>query len=130
MKANDLIYPKESYKIMGLAMDIHNELGNIYQEKNYQKVFAEKLEKLGIPFEKEKAIIVKTKDGCEIGKFSADFIIDNKILLEFKRVNFIHYNDVKQVLKYLNATKLKLGIIINFKLNRLQYKRIINSNGE
>ena len=79
-----------------------------------------------MPYEKERQMVVKTKDNSEIGEFFADFVIDNKILLEFKRVNFIHYNDVKQVLRYLDATGLKLGIIINFKLNKLQYKRIVN----
>jgi len=122
----ELVYPEESYKIVGIAMEIHRKLGNIYQEKHYQKVFEEKLRRLEIPFEKEKQIKVKTDDNLEIGEFFVDFIVDNKILLEFKRVNFIHYNDIKQVLRYLDATKLKLGIIINFKLNNLQYKRIVN----
>lgn len=126
MSANDLIYPKESYEIIGIAMETHRNLGNIYQEKHYQKVFEEKLKKRGIPYKKEKQVIIKTKDGCEIGEFFVDFIINNKILLEFKRVNFIHYNDIKQVLRYLDATNLKLGIIINFKLKRLQYRRVVN----
>lgn len=122
----ELVYPKESYEIIGIAMEIHRKLGNIYQEKHYQKVFEEKLKKLGIPFEKEEKIIAKTDDGLEIGEFFIDFVVYDKILLEFKRVNFIHYNDVKQVLRYLDATGLKLGIIINFKLNQLQYKRVVN----
>ncbi|KKR21190.1 MAG: hypothetical protein UT50_C0011G0007 [Candidatus Moranbacteria bacterium GW2011_GWA2_39_41] len=128
MKTKDLVFPKESYQIIGIAMEIHSELGNIYQEINYQRVFEEKLRKLDIAFEREKKVIVKTKDGCEVGEFKIDFIVDNKVLLEFKRVNFIHFNDTKQVLRYLKATNLKLGIIINFKLNRLQYKRIINAD--
>lgn len=119
----DLVYPEDSYEIIGLAMEVHRNLGNIYQEKHYQKVFEEKLK---MPHIREKKIKVKTKDGCEIGDFFIDFVIKNKIILEFKRVNFIHYNDVKQVLRYLDATGLKLGIIINFKLNKLQYKRVIN----
>jgi GxxExxY protein len=126
MGTNKLVYPKESYAVIGIAMEIHNKLGNIYQEKHYQKVFAEKLKALKIPFEREKKIKVKTDDNLEIGEFFIDFIVFNKILLEFKKVNFIHYQDVKQVLRYLDSTGLKLGIIINFKLNKLQYKRIIN----
>jgi len=122
----DLVYPELSYQLVGLAMKVHNELGNIYQEKHYQKLFEEKLKKLGISYEKERQMTIKTKDNCEIGEFFADFIVDKKILLEFKRVNFIHYNDIKQVLRYLDAAKLKLGIIINFKLNKLQYRRVIN----
>lgn len=122
----ELIYPNESYEIIGLAMKIHSELGNNYQEKHYQKVFEGRLKNLNISFEKEKRIIAKTNDGLEIGEFFVDFVVFDKILLEFKRVNFIHYNDVKQTLRYLDATGLKLGIIINFKLNKLQYRRVIN----
>jgi GxxExxY protein len=125
-KTPDIIYPELSYQLIGLAMEIHRKLGNIYQEKHYQNVFEDKLKQLSIPYEREKKINVKTDDGCRIGDFLADFVVDNKILLEFKRINFIHYNDIKQVLRYLDATGLKLGIIINFKLNKLQYKRIIN----
>jgi GxxExxY protein len=121
-----LVYPELSYKIVGLAMEVHNKLGNIYQEKHYQKVFEEKLKRIPIEYEKEKQITVRTDDDCEIGEFFTDFIIEDKILLEFKYKNFIHYGDIKQVLRYLDATGLKLGIILNFKLNKLQYRRVIN----
>ncbi len=49
-----IIYPEESYQFIGIAMEIHRTLGNIYQEKHYQKLFEEKLKKLKIPYEKEK----------------------------------------------------------------------------
>jgi GxxExxY protein len=122
----ELVYPEESYRIIGIAMEVHNQLGNIYQEKHYQKVFAGKLEILKMPFERERRIVAKTDDGLEIGEFFIDFVIFETILLEFKKVNYISYNDVKQVLRYLDATGLKLGIIINFKNKRLEYKRVIN----
>lgn len=54
MGTNELVYSEESYKIIGIAMEIHRKLGNNYQEKHYQKVFEGKLKKLDIPFEKEK----------------------------------------------------------------------------
>lgn len=126
MGTKNIIYAKESYKLVGIAIEVHKKLGNRYQEKHYQKLFEEYLKKLKIPYEREVSLKAKTDDGYEIGEFIIDFIINKKILLEFKRVNFIHYGDIKQVLRYLDATGLKLGIIINFKLNKLQYKRIIN----
>jgi GxxExxY protein len=125
-KNRELVYPEESYELIGLAMEIHRNLGNIFQEKHYQKVFEEKLKKRGIPFQREVRVIAKTEDGCEIGEFFMDFVVYDKIILEFKRINLISYNDIKQVLRYLDVAGLKLGIIINFKLNRLQYKRVIN----
>ncbi|OGI29217.1 MAG: hypothetical protein A2288_00400 [Candidatus Moranbacteria bacterium RIFOXYA12_FULL_44_15] len=126
IKKGELIYPEESFQLIGLAMEVHNSLGNIFQEKHYQRVFEEKLNKLKIPFAREMKVLAKTEDGCEIGEFFMDFVVYDKIILEFKKVNFISYNDIKQVLRYLDAAGLKLGIIINFKLNRLQYKRVVN----
>ncbi len=126
MGTKNIIYAEESYKLIGIAMKVHRKLGNKYQEKHYQKLYEEYLKDLSIPYKREVKIKVKTDDGCEIGEFAVDFIVRDKILLEFKYVNFIQYQDVKQVLRYLDATGMKLGIIINFKLNRLQYKRIIN----
>jgi len=61
-----------------------------------------------------------------LGDFFVDFIIDNKIVLELKKVWKITQDDIKQVLRYLKATGLKLGIIANFKYQRLEFRRVLN----
>jgi GxxExxY protein len=61
-----------------------------------------------------------------LGEFYIDFIIDNKIILEIKKVWKITQDDIKQVLRYLKATKLRLAIIANFRHKRLEYRRVIH----
>lgn len=121
-----LIYPELSYKIMGVLFSIHNDLGPAYTEKQYQKAIELQLKKHNIKYEKEKPIQL-SYENSKIGDFFADFIIENKIILEIKTVKFIRPEDIKQVLKYLENLNLKLGLLVNFRKERLQYKRIINN---
>ena len=121
-----LIYPQLSYQVMGILFKVHNDLGPSYTERQYQKAVKLQLKKYKIKFEKEK-IIQLPYENSKIGDFFADFIIDNKIVLEIKTVKFLRPQDVKQVLKYLEILKLKLGLLVNFRKERLQYKRIINN---
>lgn len=129
MKANSneyLVYPEESYKIMGILFEVHNKLGTKYQEKHYQRAVETKFIEYDIPYRKE--VKVKVDFGSrELGHFFIDFFVFDKIILELKKVNFISPDDIKQALRYLDALGLKLCIIANFKHNKkLEYKRIIN----
>jgi GxxExxY protein len=110
---------------MGILFEVSNKLGTKYQEKHYQKAIEIKLKELKIPYQRE----VKVRIGFdkeELGKFFVDFIIDGKIVLEIKKVWRITQDDIKQVLRYLKATKLKLGIIANFKHKCLEFRRVLN----
>jgi len=120
-----LVYPKESYQVMGFLFDIQNELGTIYQEKHYQRALSIKLKKNNIPFKKEMPVNL-FQDGELFGKFVADFVIYGKILIELKVKPRLSIDDNKQVLRYLRAMKIKLGILVNFYQNPLEYQRIIN----
>jgi len=120
-----LIYPELSYILMGILFEVHNKLGTKYQEKHYQKAIEIKLKELNIPYKKE--VKVNVEFGKEkLGEFFLDFVVDNKIVLEIKKIWKITQDDVKQVLRYLKATKLKLAILANFKHRRLEYRRILN----
>lgn len=110
---------------MGILFEVHNKLGTKYQEKHYQRAIEIKLKELKIPHERERRVSVKF--GKEnLGEFLIDFVIDNKIILEVKKVWRISQDDIKQVLRYLKATNLKLGIIANFRHKRLEFRRVIN----
>ena len=128
MKANlseFIVYPEESYKIMGVLFEAHNKLGTKYQEKHYQRAVETKFIEYNIPHKKE--VEVKINFGNrELGTFFLDFVVFNKVILELKKVNFISRDDIKQALRYLDAMKLKLCILANFKYKKLEYKRIIN----
>lgn len=120
-----LIHPELSYILMGILFEVHNKLGTKYQEKHYQRAVEIKLNELKIPHRREEQVKIDF-DNEELGEFFLDFVIDNKIILEIKRIWKITSDDVKQVLRYLKAKNLKLGIIVNFRHQRLEYRRVLN----
>lgn len=120
-----LIYPELSYKIVGILFDIYNELGGDYQEKYYQRAIIKRFQKEGINFVEQ--ICVPLKFDCEkIGQYFLDFLIEGKIILEIKVSPRFYLRDIKQVLGYLKATNLKLGILTSFTRNGLIFKRVLN----
>jgi len=122
---NKLIYPELSYQLVGMLYDIHNELGNKYQEKYYQRAIAIELENRKVKFQKELPVNLMYK-GKKIGIYFFDFLIENKIILEVKAVDKFRISDFKQISAYLKSKDLKLGIIANFRTEKLVYKRVLN----
>jgi len=122
----ELIYPELSYILMGILFEVHNKLGTKYQEKHYQRAIEIKLKELKISYQKEAKVDINF--GKEkIGKLFVDFVVDNKIVLEIKKIPKITEDHIKQVLLYLNTLNLKLGIIANFQHQKLEYIRVLNS---
>ena len=110
---DDLLYPELSYQLIGILFDVHNTLGYGYLEKYYQKAIAALLKKLKIPFREQ--VLVEIKIGNEvIAKGYADFIIDEKIILEIKKGDSFRKNNMDQLYSYFKMTGLKLGILANF----------------
>src|SRR3990167_2277780 len=125
MTEDKIIYKELSYKIMGILFKIHRKLGNSYQEKYYQRAIEVELRKEKIPYKLE--VLIRLVYGTEnIGKYFLDFVIDGKIALEIKTVPFLRQEYLNQVLAYLSAANLKLAIVVNFRTNRLTYKRLVN----
>ena len=123
-KYADLIYPELSYKIMGILFEVHNKLGAKYQEKHYQRAIEIKLKSAGLAYQREAKVSVEF-ESAELGKFYIDFVIENKIILEVKTVPTIVNDVVRQVLRYLDSSGLKLGIIANFRHSPLEYRRVV-----
>lgn len=121
-----LIYPELSYRIIGILFEVHTALGNRYQEKYYQRAVEVKLRKEKIPYTREIAVDLMM-DGEKIGKYFLDFLIDGKIIVELKAKPTFTKSDFQQVLAYLKAADLRLGILVNFYGNSLEYRRILNS---
>ena len=128
MNANmpDIIYKELSYKIMGILFSVHNQLGNRYQEKYYQRAVEEALKENDLQFSKELSVDLEY-NGKKIGKYFLDFLVEQVVVLELKAVPYLLPKDFKQVLGYLKAKNLRLGILVNFRTDKLIYKRIINS---
>lgn len=125
MNSNEFPLKDECYKVIGCAMEVHNELGCGFLEAIYQESlsveFAEKL----IPFTKEQRLDVTYKGRLLNKKYIADFICYNKLIVEVKATEGLHPEHTAQVLNYLKATSLKVGLLLNFGTTKLQYKRII-----
>lgn len=122
-----MLYPDLSYKVVGAAMAVYNELGSGFLEKVYQEALAIELSERKIPYEREKAIKVYYHGQLLKCPYIADFVIDNKIILELKALSDMDIGLVKsQILNYLKATHLLLGIILNFGADSLFSKRVIN----
>ncbi len=121
----DLIYKDEAYKIIGAAMDVHRELGSGFLEAVYQEALAIEFEKRSIPFDQEKKLEITYKGQLLPKYYEADFICYDKIIVETKALEELTGKHEAQVLNYLKATGFKLGLLINFGAESLDYRRLV-----
>jgi len=121
----NLIYKDLSYKIIGTCFEVHNNLGSGFLEIVYKDALEYEFKKANIPFEREVKYEVNYKGLILPHKFFADFVINDKIILEVKSVSSIVNEFIAQTLNYLKVSKNKLGLIVNFGELKLNYKRIV-----
>ncbi len=121
----DLIYKDLSYEIIGICMDVHNNLGAGFLEIVYKDALEYEFGNENIPFEREKLYRVNYKDIILPHKFFADFVVFDKIILEVKAVSGIADEFVAQALNYLKVSGNKLALIVNFGETKLHYKRVV-----
>ncbi len=108
-------------------MKVHTELGAGFLESVYQEALEKQFIKDSVPYQREKLLKIQF-DGENLRKtFKADFVCYDKIIVELKAAIFIHNDNIEQIRNYLKATKLKLGLIVNFGEPSLKYKRVLNS---
>lgn len=120
----DVVYKELSYQIMAAVFEVYNTLGFGFLEKVYERALLKELCLRGIPVETQKEIKVFYK-GDEIGTYFADLVVNDEILLELKAVESLNNIHKAQVLNYLKATGFKLGLLINFGRERVQYERLV-----
>jgi len=120
-----LLYKDLTDKILGAAYQVHRELGCGFLEKVYQEALAVVLTEMNIPFEREKPLDILfygKKLNC---KYIADFVVDNKVMLELKAVTNLDVNCESQVINYLKATGYKVGFLMNFGNPSFHFKRLV-----
>ena len=117
-----LIYPEESKKLLGLAIQLHNEMGCGFKEKVYQDAFEVLLKENKIPYEREKHIELVFHGVKLEHDFFYDFLIDGKIGVELKAVSEIVGEFESQIINYLHISNHKLGLLLNFGTTSLEYK--------
>jgi len=123
---NGLIYPELSYKICGLGFKVHNDLGRYRNEKQYGDAFENLLKGHGISYKREFALEVSF-NGEKPRRCIVDFIVEDKIVIEFKAREAVLKDDYFQILRYLVSCNKKLGIVFNFRQKYLRPKRVLNN---
>ena len=122
---NDILYKEECYQIIGACMNVHKELGPGFLEAVYQESLTLEFLEQGIPFEKEKDIRIVYKGKTLDKYYKADFLCFDKIIVELKALSELSNDHIAQLLNYLKATKLRVGLLVNFGSSSLVYKRLI-----
>ncbi len=121
-----IIYGQESYNIVGAAFAVYNYLGNGFLEAVYQECLEIEFIKRGIPYMREKEIKIYYGDKELKQTYKADFVCYDKIIVELKAVTILEEAHHAQVYNYLHATKMKLGILLNFGCSDgLEHDRIV-----
>ena len=113
-----------SRHVIGCAIEVSNTLGPGYFEKIYEKSLCIEFEKNGICFQSQKPVNVIYK-GSLVGEYIADIVVEDKLLLELKAVSALCSEHEAQLMNYLKATGLKIGLLLNFGEKSLKYKRFI-----
>jgi GxxExxY protein len=120
----NLLHHELTREIIGAAMEVHSNLGTGFLESVYEAAMAIELNLQKVPYERQKAIAVVYKG--EIAKeFFCDFLVGGKVLVELKALKAITGVEEAQVLNYLKATGLEVGLLINFGERSLKYKRLV-----
>ena len=118
------LFPDLSYKILGIAFKVYNNLGCGLPEYCYKMALMIEFKKYNIKAQKEATTKVYY-DNQQIGYFKSDIIVDNKIILELKSIDKLTTKNEAQVLTYLKVSKKRIGYLINFGNTYLEFKRLI-----
>ncbi|MFH7004167.1 GxxExxY protein [Flavobacterium bizetiae] len=116
---------KETYKIIGICMEVHRNLGPSLLEIVYKDALEIKFKENNIPFEREKEYSIEYKGKVLPHKFYADFIINEDIVLEVKAIKEFSSENIAQILNYIKLSNSEVGLLVNFQTKSLQYKRYI-----
>ena len=120
-----IILKDESYKIVGICMEVHRQLGMGFRAIIYKEAIQIEFVNNNIPYEREKLFGVEYKGKILNHRYPADFIVYDKIVLEVKATSYIVDAFDLQTINYLKASGLQLGIIANFARKSLDYKRLV-----
>lgn len=121
----EILHKELSYAVVGAAQEVHRLLGPGFLEAIYEEALAHELTLRSISYVRQKLLNVNYK-GLLLGEYRADFVIEEKIILEIKAMTALTPAHESQALHYLTATSLRLALLINFGRESLQMRRIIH----
>lgn len=121
----DFIYKEISYQVIGICMKVHQTLGRGFQEVVYKDAMEVELQNAGMSYRRECRFSIQYEGRILPHRFIADFVIDDVLVLEIKASFQFYYHHFAQTLNYLKASEIKVGLLINFGENSLNFKRVI-----
>lgn len=122
----ELIHKEEVFAIIGAAIEVHRELGPGFLENVYQEALLYELEDRGIPFDVQQPLTISYKGRKLMKEYLADFICYDKIIVEIKALDQLTGKHKSQLINYLKATGLKVGLLINFGSDgKLEWRRFV-----
>ena len=122
----ELLYKEEVFSIIGSAIEVHRELGAGFLEAVYQEAFEIELRARNIPLESRKHLHLSYKGEQLQKEYVADLVIYDKIVVELKALERLSGAEESQIINYLKATGLRVGVLINFgAVAKLEWKRFI-----
>jgi GxxExxY protein len=122
----ELLYKEEVFNIVGAAIEVHRELGPGFLEAVYQEALEIELKARDIPFESQKRLQLSYKGEQLQKEYVADLLVYDKIIVELKALDRLSGAEESQIINYLKATGLKVGVLINFGSDgKLEWKRFI-----
>jgi len=124
LKGFDLILKNESHQIIGCAIEVLNVLGHGLLEKPYENALVVEFGLQNIPFVQQPRFDVHYKS-VKVGEYIPDLICFDKVVVDTKTIERITDNEMGQMLNYLKITGLQLGMLINFKHSKLEWKRVV-----
>ncbi len=119
---NGMLYHELTRAIIGCAFDVSNELGAGFLESVYEKAMVVALEEARISVKTQEPISVRFR-GQPVGDFFADLLVDDKVIVELKALPALTPQHEAQIINYLNATGIRVGLLVNFGNPKLQYRR-------
>ena len=123
-KTDDLILGHVSFEILSAAFEVHNTLGSGFLEKVYQNAMVFEMAGRSLKVDTQKEIQVFYKNNL-VGSYYADLMVNEEVIVELKAVETLIKSHEAQLLNYLKATKIKLGLLINFGKDRVEHKRFV-----
>jgi len=114
-----------TYAIIGAAMEVHTQLGHGFLEGVYQEALAIEFCERGIPFVPQHELTVCYKNRALTCTFRADFVCFESVVVELKALAVLGGVEEAQVINYLKATRIELGLLVNFGAPRLDFERLI-----
>jgi GxxExxY protein len=115
-----------SQKVIGCAMSVHRELGCGFLESIYENALAIELRRRDVRFASQVSLAVYYPDEL-VGRYVADMVVEQRLLLELKALNSIDTRCEAQMINYLKASGIPIGLILNFGTPSLQFKRKVQS---